>query len=104
MNDAAMAVPAFARKSEMPIFLIELGAPAHEVVDLRRRFTDHHFDHGAVAQPCPCGKGVLNVVLETVFRGEDARDAALGIAAIALLDIVFGDDENAEMVRYLQRR
>ena len=34
MDDAAMAVAAFARQGQVAVFLVEMGAPADQVVDL----------------------------------------------------------------------
>ncbi len=50
VDDAAMAVAAFARQGEVAVFLVEMGAPADQVVDLVRRLADHHFDDVAMAQ------------------------------------------------------
>ena len=44
MDDAAMAVAAFARQGELAVFLVELRAPADQVVDLLRRLADDHLD------------------------------------------------------------
>jgi hypothetical protein len=52
---------------------------------------------------CACRQRILDVILEAIFRGHHSRDAALGISAIALLDIVFGYDQDPERRRNLQR-
>src|SRR5205085_10919796 len=44
-------------------------------------------------------QGVLDVVLEAVLGRADGGDAALGVTAVALLDAVLGDDEDAQRRR-----
>ena len=50
VDDAAMAVAALARQGELAVLLVELRAPANQVVDLLRRLADDHLDDVAVAQ------------------------------------------------------
>ena len=78
VNDAAVAVPAFAGESELPVLLVELRAPGDEFLDLVRRFADDQFDHLAVAQPVARDERVLDVVLEAVFRRQHARECRPG--------------------------
>ena len=96
MDDAAMAVAAFARQGELAVLLVEVGAPVDQVVDLVGRLAHHHFDDVAIAEAAAGRQRVLDVVLEAIFRRQNAGDAALGIVAVALLDVVLGDDEDVQ--------
>ncbi len=104
MDDAAMAVAPFARQGEMALFLVEMRAPVDQGRDLPRRLAHHHFDDVAMAQTAAGRERVLDMVLEAVFRRHDARDAPLGIIAVALLNLVLGDDEHVNARRHRQRR
>ena len=44
------------------------------------------------------------MVLKAILRCHDSGDASLGVAAVALLNGVLGDDENIEAGRNLQSR
>ena len=83
----------------MPMSVVELGAVADQVVDLAGRLADHQLDDGAVAQAGAGGQRVLDVVLEAVLRRAHGGDAALGVAAVALLDLVLGDDQDVHRRR-----
>ncbi len=63
---------------------------------MRRRFVDHHFDHRGVAQVCASGEGIGDVIFEAIFRPDHPRDAALGVAAVRLLEPIFGDHQRRE--------
>ena len=102
MDDAAVAVAALAGQRELAVLLVELGAPADQLVDLLRRLADDHLDDLAVAQAGAGDERVLDVVLEAVLRRQHAGDAALGVGAVALLDAVLGDDEHVEVRRHLE--
>ena len=97
VNDAAMAVPAFARQGEMAFLLVELGAEADQVADLLRGLAHHHLDDVAMAQAAAGDHRVLDVVLEAILRRQHAGDAALSVGAVALLDTVLGDDEDVDV-------
>ena len=104
VDDAAVAVAALAGQGQLAVFLVELRAPVDQVVDLVGRFADHHLDDGAIAQAGAGGQRVLDVVLEAVLRRQHAGDAALGVVAVALLNVVLGDDQDVEVGRHFQGR
>src|SRR5262249_37763398 len=102
VDDAAVAVAALARPGELAILPVAGPAPADHVADLSGGLADDHLDDGAVAQAAARGERVLDVVLEAVLGREHGGDAALGVAAVALLDAVLGDDEDFERGRHLK--
>ena len=104
VNDAPVAVPAFAGERELAIFLVELRAPRDELLDLRGRLADDEFDDLAIAQPVARDERVFDVVLEAILRREHAREPALGVGAVALGDAVLRDDEDGEVCRDFERR
>jgi hypothetical protein len=85
-------------------FGVKARAVGNEVVDLPGGLAHHHLDGGAIAQPGSGGQGVLDVVLEAIFRRAHGGDAALGVVAVALLQAVLGDDEGAQLARRGQGR
>ena len=99
VDDAAVAVAALHAD-----FGVELGAVADQFVDVAGRLAHHHLDHVAVAQAGAGRQRVLDVVLEAVLRRTHGRDAALGVAAVALLHAVLGDDQHLHVRRRGQGR
>ena len=104
MHDAAMAVAAFARQGDLAFFLVEMRAPADQVIDLIGGFADDHLDDVGIAQAAAGVERVFDVVLEVVLGRHHAGDAALGPGAVAVLDAFFGDDEDIEIARGLECR
>src|SRR5581483_9957063 len=82
MDDAAMAMAALARQRQAAIFLVELRAPADQVVDLPGSFANNELHDLAVAQAGARLQRVLDVILEAVLRRHHASDPALGIIAV----------------------
>ena len=104
VNDAAMAVAAFARQGEMAFFLVEMRAPADQVVDLLAAPRGPPVSTMSRShRPPPAVMRVLDMVLEAILRRQHAGDAALGVGAVALLEAVLGDDEHVEVRGHLQR-
>ena len=97
VNDTAMAMAAFARQGKFAVFEVEYRPEADQIVDLVGRFADDHFDSVAIAQAGPGDKRIVNVVFEAVLGRKNARDAALGIGAIAFAQRVLGDDVHIEI-------
>ena len=63
---------------------------------------DDQGDDLRVAEPLAGGDGVGDVVLEVVLGVHHPRDTALGIRAVALADLVLGDDQGAERLRHAE--
>ena len=99
VDDAAVAVAAL--HADLGV---EVGAVADQVVDGAGRLAHHQVDHVAVAQAGPGRVRVLDVVLEAVLRRAHGGDAALGVAAVALLHAVLGDDQHLHVGRRGQGR
>ena len=104
VDDAAMAVAAFAAQEQLAVLDVELRAPVDQLLDLLRRFADDHLDDLAVAQPRAGDQRVGDVVLEAVLGIEHAGDAALGVGAVGLLHRVLGDHQHREPRIDLHRR
>ena len=96
VDDAAVAVPAFARQRETAVLDVELRPPGDELLDFGGSGMDHTFHDLAVAQSVAGDERVLDVVLERVLRIEDAREPALRVRTVALGDAVLGDDQHGE--------
>ena len=88
----------------LAVDLVEVGAPADQLADPLGCLADDHLDDLGVAQPLAGGEGVGDVVVEVVLGVEDAGDPALGVVAVALADLVLGDDQDAELVGDAERR
>src|SRR5207302_7077106 len=82
---------------------IKVRAPANQIIDLFGGFSDHQVDDISVAQAAAGFQRVFNVIFEAVFRRHDAGDAALGKIAVALLNLVLGDDQHVQAGRNFQR-
>ena len=74
-----------------------MGTPADQIVYLVGRLADHQLDDAPFAQAGTGAQGILDVILETVLGGHHARDAALGIIAVALLNAILGHDQDVEI-------
>ena len=102
MDDAAVAVTALARQRDLAALLVEVGAPMDQVGDLLRGLAHDQFDDVAVTETCAGGDRVLDVIFKAVLGRHDAGDAALGITAVALLDVILGHHQDAQLGRRLQ--
>ena len=67
------------------------------------RLADDQLDDLGVAEPLAGGQGVGDVVVELVFRVENPGDSALGVVAVALADLVLGDDQDPVRLGNAQR-
>jgi hypothetical protein len=95
---------ALARQGEMAFLFVEVRAEANELGDLARRFAHDHFNDVAMAQPAAGAERILDVILKAILRRQHPRDAALGVVARTLLNLVLGDDEHVERRRDFERR
>src|SRR6478752_6345968 len=73
-----------------------MRAPFDQLLNSLGGFANDHIDDVGVAERAAGDEGVVDMLLEAVVGIHDAGDAALGVAAVGLLDGVFGDDEGAE--------
>src|SRR5437868_1782693 len=103
VHDSSMAVAALAREGEPAILQVKVGPPINQIVDLPRGFTHDKLYNLAIAKPRACDQCVFDVVLEAVFRRQDACDTSLRVAAVALLNAIFGYDQNLEIRGHFQR-
>ena len=92
MNDAVMAVAAFAAQFERTIAGIEPRAPGDQFVDPRRSLAYDRIHHILMAEPSPRGQRVGHMVVEPVFGIDDPGDASLGPLARRPAKVVFRDD------------
>ena len=83
-------------EQQLALGLVERGAPLDELADVPRRLADDHLDDLAIAQPGAGGERVGDVILEPVVGAQHAGDAALGVVAVGLLELVLGDDQRRE--------
>ena len=102
VDDPAMTVPSFARQGQMSFFLIEVCAPANQVVDLFGRLAHHHLDNVAMAQIAPRLDGVLDMVFKPILGRHHSRDAALGVGTGTLAQRILGQDKHLKGGRNLQ--
>ena len=96
VDDAVVAVAALAAEQQLAFVLIERGAPFDELANVMGSFANDHLDDFGIAQAGTGDERVLNVVLEPIVGPEHSGDAALGVAAVGLLQAVLSDDERRE--------
>jgi hypothetical protein len=77
-------------------FPIKVRSPLDQLADAGRRLADDHLDDLAVAKRASGLEGIFDVVFEAVFGVHYARNAALGIVAVGLLDALFGHEDDRE--------
>ena len=95
VDDPGVRVAPLAGQGDLAVDLVEVRAPVDQLGDPLGRLADDHLDDLGVAQPLAGGERVGDVVLEVVLGVEHAGDAALGVGAVALADLVLGDDQDA---------
>ena len=81
-------------EGDLAVDLVEVRPPLDQLGDPPRGLADDQLDDLGVAQPLAGGEGVGDVVLEVVLGVEDAGDPPLGVGAVALADLVLGDDQD----------
>ena len=104
VDDAGVLCPPSRRQGELAVVLVEVRAPRDQLGDPPRRLADDQLDDLAVAEPLAGGERVVDVVLEVVLGVEHAGDAALGVGAVALADLVLGDDQDPVRLGNPERR
>ena len=87
VDDAVVAMAAFAAQGEAAGFEVEMRAPFDQFADPLGRLANDHLDHLAIAELAAGGERVGDVVLEAVFGIPNAGDAPLGIGAVRLMQL-----------------
>ena len=104
VDDPRVRVAPFSGQGDVAVDLVEDRAPLDQLADPLGGLADDQLDDLGVAEPLAGGEGVGDVVLEVVLGVEDTGDPALGIRAIALADLILGDDQDPEPFRHAERR
>ena len=99
VDDPRVRVAPFAAQGDVAVDLVEMRAPVDQLADPIGCLADDHLDDLGVAEPLAGGQRVGDVVVEPVLGVEDAGDPALGVVAVALADLVLGDDQHAVAAR-----
>ena len=103
VDDPRVRVAPFAAQGDVAVDLVEVRAPVDQLADPVGRLADDHLDDLGVAQPLAGRQRVGDVVVEPVLGIEHAGDAPLGVVAVALADLVLGDDQHAIRLGDAQR-
>ncbi len=104
VNNAVMAVTAFAAQVQGARLAIEIRAPFDQLVDALRSFPHDHFHHVVVAQLASGRQRVLHVVLKAVFRPQHTGDSALGVVAVRIGGAFLGNGQHGKRRVHRQRR
>ena len=84
---------------------VEGDAEVDELADARRTLFGQHAHGDRVIEPRTGGEGVADVVLDAIVVEHDARDAALGVARVGVLEHVLRHERDAaSVVHGVQRR
>jgi hypothetical protein len=94
MDDASMAVPAFATQLQTIALPIKLATPFKQFRNSFRALTYDRFDRPFIAKTLPRHQRVLNVGLDAVVFTEDRSDSSLRVGGVALVKVIFGDDKD----------
>ena len=104
VDDPGVRVSPLQPQGDAAVDLIEGGPPADELGDPPRGLAHDHLDDLRVAEPLAGREGVGDVVVEVILRVQHAGDPALRVGAVALADLVLGDDQHAQRLGRPQRR
>ena len=77
MDDPVMAVPSFATEIKAAVSLVKPRSPADQFTDPRWCLPHDRVHHILMAEAATGGEGVGDVVIEAIFRIDDACDPAL---------------------------
>ena len=97
VHDAGVRVASFTTQGHAAILqiVIEMGAPADQLVDPLRGFPHHQIHDLGAAQTLAGGQRIGDVVIKPVLRVKHPGDSALRVVAVAFAYLVLGDHENA---------
>ena len=96
MNDAIVPVPSLAAQGQPAFSDVEAGAPGNQLFDPPRGLADHALHDRRIAQRTAGLERIGDMVVETVFRIDHARDAALRVGAVGDLQPILGDDQDGK--------
>ena len=82
VDDPLMRVSSLAAQNQLAIELIELRSPFDQFRNTQWGFAHHHVDRGFIAQVTPSDQGVLDVIVEAVFRIPNARNTSLSVGTV----------------------
>ncbi len=94
MNDSLAAMSSLSPQRQLAFLLVELGPPAHQLLDPSRSFTNHHVDDLAITQIAARRQRVGHVRLKAIVGIQHAGDPALGVAAVGLAQAVLGHHQD----------
>ncbi len=97
VNDAIVAVAAFAPQRDFTRFGIEMRPPFDQFANMLGRFSHDHFHDPPVAQLAAGRERVGNVIFKSIFRIEYAGDATLCVGTIRLANRLFRNDQNRKL-------
>ncbi|MNC34489.1 hypothetical protein D3C75_829240 [compost metagenome] len=98
MKDTPHAVGPFLGQSQLAVLQIKLGPQLDEIPDALRPLLDQHIHGSMITKACPGNQRVLAVVRKGILIGNYSRDAALGIAGIALGERLLGDHQHLALL------
>ena len=98
VDDPGMRMPPFQAQRDMAVDLVEMSSPPDQLADPVGCLAHNHLDDFRIAQALARRERIGDVVVEPVVGIEHARDAPLGIVAVALAQLVLGHDEHAVML------
>ena len=101
--DPGVRMSPFQPQRDVAVDLVEMGAPADQLIDPIGCFPYHHLHDLGLAQPLARGQRVGDVVVEPVFRVEDAGNTSLRVMAVALADFILGHDQRTIVIEYPER-
>lgn len=87
-----------ARKCDLAVQSVEGDSEFHQVSDTVGGFVGEDTDGFFVAEPCPCGNRVLEMEFRRILDADSRRDAALGMARIAVIYTALGYEQNGAML------
>src|SRR5580698_3411294 len=91
VQDAGTRMRSLLREQQLTVLRIECNAPLDQLADARRTLLDEHAHCIGMAQPSPCGDGVIEMQLRGIVITHSRGDPALCVAAAPVIECAFGD-------------
>ncbi|MNP51703.1 hypothetical protein D3C76_1460450 [compost metagenome] len=98
MEDAPHAVGPLLGKRQLAVLQVKLGTQLDQVPDAFWPLLDQHIYSVVVAEAGSGNQRVLAVVRKGILIGNNSRNAALGIAGIALGERLLGDHQHLALL------
>ena len=98
VQDAGHAVCGFARECDLAVKRVEGHSEFHQVGYAVWSFVGEDADGFLVAEPRTCRNRVLVMEFRGVLDADGGRDAALGMARIAVVDAALGHEQDGAML------